>query len=151
MTAKHPPSGMQPPLSTSPVGNLSKHTSPAPLEMQAALGLFGNYARKRLLAGESVRVGDLGTLKVTFRSKGVDNIDEVNAGQMIYDVRLRFTPSKEFRESVINNLTFECGGVLDDGVDYSSLAAYRKAKGLSTEEPGSDGTDPDDSGQGTFG
>lgn len=129
----------------------TENTSTAPLEMQAALGLFGNYARKRLLAGESVRLGDLGTLKVTFRSKGVDNIDDVNAGQMIYDVRLRFTPSKEFREGVINNLTFECGGVLDDGVDYSSLAAYRKAKGLSTEEPGSDGSDPDDSGQGTFG
>ena len=40
---------------------------------------------------------------------------------------------------------------MDDGVDYSSLAAYRKAKGLAPAEPGEDGTDPDDSGQGTFG
>lgn len=129
----------------------TENTSTAPLEMQAALGLFGNYARKRLLAGESVRLGDLGTLKVTFRSKGVDSIDQVNAGQMIYDVRLRFTPSKEFRESIINNLSFECGGVLDEGVDYSSLAAYRKAKGLDPIDPEEGGGEGGESGQGTFG
>ena len=34
----------------------TENTSTAPLEMQAALGLFGNYARKRLLAGGNLPV-----------------------------------------------------------------------------------------------
>lgn len=113
----------------------TENTTTAPTELEAALTLWGNYARKRLLAGESVRVGDLGTLRVTFRSKGVANINDVNANRMIYDVRLKFTPSKEFREGIVNNITFECGGVLEDGVDYASLNAYRVAKGLAPTEP----------------
>ena len=35
-------------------------------------------------------------------------------------------------EPVISKLTFENAGVLADGIDYASLAAYRKAKGLSS-------------------
>lgn len=127
----------------------TENTSTAPTEMEAALTLWGNYARKRLLAGESVRVGDLGTLRVTFRSKGVESIDDVNANQMVYDVRLKFTPSKEFRESIVNNISFECGGVLEDGVDYSSLNAYRVAKGLAPTTPSEPGSGEDGGGSGS--
>lgn len=118
----------------------TENTTTSAMEMETALSLWGSYAAKRLLAGESVRVGDLGTLRITFRSKGVENIDDFKASQMIYDVRLRFTPSKEFRENVVNKMTFECGGVLEDGIDYSSVLAYKKAKGLLPVEPVEPGT-----------
>lgn len=117
----------------------TENTSIAPTEMEAAITLWGNYASKRLLAGETVRVGDLGTMRLTFRSKGVESIDDVNAGQMIYDVRLKFTPSKEFRENIINRVSFECGGVLEDDVNYASLQAYRIAKGLASPDAGETG------------
>lgn len=132
----------------------TENTTTSPLEMESAIALWGNYASKRLLAGESVRVGELGTLRLTFHSKGVESIDDVNAGQMIYDVRLRFTPSKEFRENIVPKVTFECGGVLDEGVNYSSLNDYRVAKGLAPAEPstpGGGGTGTGDDGEGTLG
>ena len=64
---------------------------------------------------------------------------------MIYEARLRFVPKRAFRNAIIQQLTFENAGVLADGIDYASLAAYRKAKGLSTgegeeEEGGQTGT-----------
>lgn len=132
----------------------TENTTTSPLEMEAAIALWGNYATKRLLSGESVRVGDLGTLRLTFRSKGVESIDQVNAGQMVYDVRLKFTPSKEFRRNIVSKAAFECGGVLDEGVNYSSLADYRTAKGLGPATPpsaGGSGTGGSDDGEGTLG
>ena len=73
------------------------------------------YAVTRLMKGEPVSLGDMGDLRITFRSKGVADINKFNPNTMIYEPRLRFVPKKAFR---------------DDGIDYASLAAYRKAKGL---------------------
>ena len=47
---------------------------------------------------------------------------------MIKNARIVFTPSKELRESVLNGLTFEDGGVLENDISYASLADYRLAK-----------------------
>ena len=41
-------------------------TTTAPIEMEAALDLLGRHARQQLQQGHTVRVGDLGTLRVTF-------------------------------------------------------------------------------------
>ena len=92
------------------------------------------YAVTRLMKGEPVSLGDMGDLRITFRSKGVTDVNEFNPNTMIYEPRLRFVPKKAFRDAIINKLTFENAGVLADGIDYASLAAYRKAKGLSTGE-----------------
>ena len=117
-------------------------TAVAPKEMEAALELLGNYARQQLLQGHTVRLGDLGTLRVTFQSDGVENITDYQASSMIKNPRILFTPSKDFRESVINGLQFENGGVLENDVNYASLADYKKAKGITgggTEPGGSSG------------
>ena len=74
--------------------------------------------------------GEMGDLRITFRSKGVADINEFNPNTMIYEARLRFVPKRAFRNAIIQQLTFENAGVLADGIDYASLAAYRKAKGL---------------------
>lgn len=132
----------------------TENTSTAPVEMQAAFTLWLNYAIRRLINGESVRLGEAGTLRITFKSKGVDDITKFNPLQMIYDVRIIFTPSKDFREEVIAEITFENGGVLENGIDYASLTAYHKAKGTAQGSGGSTDTGEeggDDSGSGSMG
>ena len=74
-----------------------------------------------------MKVGDLGTLRITFKSDGVENINDFNAGVMIKNPRILFTPSKEFRQNIIRQLK------------YASLTDYRKAKGISTGGSGSEG------------
>ena len=67
---------------------------------------------------------------------------------MIKNPRILFTPSKEFRDTIVKNLQFENGGVLDGDINYASLADYKKAKGITggtTTEPGGSsggGTEP---------
>ena len=102
----------------------------APIEMEAALELLGRHARQQLQQGHTVRVGDLGTIRVSFKSDGVENITDFNAGAMIKNPRIIFTPSKEFRESVLQGIQFQNAGVLDEGISYASLADYKKAKGI---------------------
>ena len=80
--------------------------------------------------GHTVRVGDLGTIRVSFKSDGVENITDFNAGAMIKNPRIIFTPSKEFRESVLQGIQFQNAGVLDEGISYASLADYKKPKAL---------------------
>ena len=132
----------------------TENTTVAPKEMEAALELLGNYARQQLLQGHTVRVGDLGTLRITFKSDGVEDITKYNASAMIKEPRILFMPSREFREAVIGAIQFENGGVLDGDVNYASLDAYRKAKNITTPggggtEPGGDGTEPGgDDGEG---
>lgn len=123
----------------------TENTTTAPIEMEAALDLLGKYAAQQLLQGHTVRVGNLGTLRVTFKSEGVENINDFNAAMMIKEPRVLFTPSKELRDSVVRQLKFQNGGVLEDGVNYASLADYRKAKGISAGGGGGnegEGEDP---------
>ena len=130
----------------------TENTSTAPSELESSLELFSNYAVRQLLQGHTVRLGNLGTLRISFKSEGVEDITQFNANTMIKEARILFNPSKSFRDSVINNLQFSNGGVLDDGVNYSSLLDYKKAKGLVTddEEQGSgsqSGTGGSDDGE----
>ena len=119
----------------------TENTTTAPIEMEAALDLLGRHARQQLQQGHTVRVGDLGTLSVTFKSEGAVDIAQFNAGAMIKNPRIIFTPSKEFRESVLQGIQFQNGGVLEDGVSYATMADYKKAKGIVSggNSGGSDG------------
>lgn len=131
----------------------TENTTTAPIELEGSLELLGEYAKQQLLQGHTVRVGNLGTLRITFKSAGVDDITTFNAGQMIREPRIIFTPSKELRESVVQNLQFQNGGVLEDGVSYASLSDYKRAKGITgggSDNPGSGGN-PGGSGGGNDG
>lgn len=110
----------------------TENTTTAPIEMEAALELLGRHARQQLQQGHTVRVGDLGTIRVSFKSDGVENITDFNAGAMIKNPRIIFTPSKEFRESVLQGIQFQNAGVLDEGISYASLSDYKKAKGITS-------------------
>lgn len=113
------------------------NTTTAPIEMEASLDLLGKYAMKQLLQGHIVKVGDLGTLRISFKSEGVEDITKFNAGTMIKEPRILFTPSKTLREGVIKSLQFQNGGVLEEGVSYATLADYKVAKGITTGGGGS--------------
>lgn len=108
----------------------TENTTTAPIEMEASLEHLGNYAAQQLLQGHIVKVGDLGTLRVTIKSDGVEDITTFNAGTMIKEPRILFTPSKTFRETIIQNLKFQNAGVLEAGVSYASLSDYKRAKGI---------------------
>lgn len=107
----------------------TENTSLNPLELEMALELFGNCAVLQLLQGHAVRLGHLGHLRLTFKSEGVDDIRDYHPSRHVCEPRILFTPSKELRERVVKNLSFELGPVTEDGITYGSVAAYLKAKG----------------------
>lgn len=77
----------------------TENTTTTPIEMEAALELLGRHARQQLQQGHTVRVGDLGTIRVSFKSDGVENITDFNAGAMIKNPRI-ISYSLQVRNSV---------------------------------------------------
>lgn len=108
----------------------TENTTMSPVEMEAAIYLLADYARRQLRQGHAVRLCDLGTLRLSFKSEGVDDPAEFNATTMIHSPRIIFRPGREFRESVLTDLKYQSAGILDDGISYSTLAGYRRAKGM---------------------
>ena len=116
------------------------NTSTAPIELESAMELLAAFIPQQLKQGHTVNVPGMGTFRLTFKSDGVEDINKFNAGQMIKSPRIVFTPAKELKEGVRQGLSFENGGVLEAGINYASLADYRKAKGLPTPAPGGSGS-----------
>ncbi len=108
------------------------NTTVAPMEMETSLDLLAMYVPLQLLQGHTVKIPGLGSFRLTFKSDGVENINDFRANSMIKNARIVFTPSKELRESVLSGLTFEDGGVLENDISYASLTDYRLAKNPST-------------------
>lgn len=117
------------------------NTTMAPIEMEASLELLAKFVPQQLQQGHTVKIPGLGTFRTTFKSDGVEDINTFRANSMIKNARIVFTPSKELRESVLNGLTFEDGGVLEDDISYASLSDYRLAKSGSPEGGGGGGED----------
>lgn len=129
----------------------TENTTTAPIEMEASLELLGKYAVEQLQQGHIVKIGELGTLRISFQSEGVSDINDFNAATMIKNPRLIFTPSKTFRENVVNGIQFQNAGVVENGISYTSLADYRKAKGITGGSSSTDEPSADDSGGGGVG
>lgn len=122
------------PMSDKPLGvkaltrAATQYTTIAPIEMEASVEFFTEHIMKQLLEGHTVNLPGFGSFRITFKSEGVEEIGQFNAGQMIKNPRMIFTPAKEVRQLIHKEIRFENGGVLADGITYSSLADYRKAK-----------------------
>ena len=112
------------------------NTTTAPIELESAMELLAAFIPQQLKQGHTVNVPGMGTFRLTFKSDGVEDINKFNAGQMIKSPRIVFTPAKELKEGVLQGLSYENGGVLENKINYASLADYRKAKGLPTPAPG---------------
>jgi predicted histone-like DNA-binding protein len=54
---------------------------------------------KYLLMGKSVNMGELGTMRVSFGSEGVENEKDFNANR-ISSVKIIFTPSVELKKQL---------------------------------------------------
>ena len=54
---------------------------------------------KYLLMGKSVSLGDLGTMRISFSSEGVNNAEEFTVSK-ISGVRVLFTPSPSLRQNI---------------------------------------------------
>ncbi len=118
------------------------NSTTAPKELEAALELLANYIPGQLLQGHTVKLPGIGSLRVSFRSKGVDRVQDFKVSEMLYDVRILFTPDKELRAKVMDNITFEDGGVKEGTINYATRADYYKAVGIvvSPVEPGGGST-----------
>ena len=125
------------------------HTTTAPIELESAMELLAAFIPQQLQQGHTVNVPGLGSFRLTFKSDGVEDINKFNAGQMIKSPRIVFTPAKELREKTLQGLSFENSGVLENKINYASLADYRKAKGLPA--PGGSASGGSGSGGGTGG
>lgn len=112
----------------------TENTSTAPIELEAAIELFLKYAKEQLQQGRVVRLGDLGTLRVSISSEGADSPLNFNPQTMIKKARVVFTPNRDFQAEVVGGLQFQNGGILDDGISYASIADYKRAKGLDEPE-----------------
>lgn len=114
----------------------TENTTTGPTELDGACYILRRYCENQLLQGHIATIPYFGTLRVTFKSEGVEDINTFNAGQMIHDPRIIFTPSKEFREAVINKITFDNAGVINDGIFYGSVKSYLEATGGGTSSGG---------------
>ncbi len=66
---------------------------------------FIDVIPKYLLMGKSVSLGELGTLRLSFSSEGVESAEEFTVSK-ISGVRVLFTPSPSLRKS-LTDITFE--------------------------------------------
>ena len=127
------------------------NTSTAPIEMEAAMEHLATYIPQQLLQGHRVKVPGLGMFRIVFKSAGVGHPSEFKSSTMIKEPRILFTPEPALRESVINGLSFENGGVLKDGIRYASVADYRKAMGEDSSSSTEDDTTSGSTGSGGTG
>ncbi|MEG0454113.1 MAG: hypothetical protein RR559_01955 [Bacteroides sp.] len=114
----------------------TENTTTAPIEMEGSMELFSKFAMQQLMQGHTVNVPGFGSFRISFKSEGVEDITKFNASTMIKNPRIIFTPSKELRDAVKNEIKFENGGVIDGKISYASMADYRLAKGI---KPGGGG------------
>lgn len=139
---------------------VTRNTSTAPTEAEAIFSLVCDAIPRELQMGNSVQLGSLGWLRLSFGSVGVDDVKDFDAASMIRNVRVVFTPSKELMNSIKTGLSFENVGVIEEGFTFPSIKAYQDYKttgqlpvtggGGSTTQPG--GEDSDDTGSdGSFG
>lgn len=125
----------------------TQNTTTAPIEMEASMDLFTKFTLQQLLQGHTVNVKGFGSFRLSFKSEGVEDITKFNVGTMIKNPRIVFTPAKELRDTIKNEIRFETGGVIDAEISYATISDYKKAKGItgggSTGGGGSDGDEND--------
>ena len=107
---------------------VTRNTTVAPTELETSMNLVCDGIPALLQQGNSVRIGSLGTLRLSFGSTGVENIDDFNAATMIKNAKIVFTPSKELKAAVQEGLSFENAGVIEEGFTYPSVQDYKKYK-----------------------
>ena len=107
---------------------VTRNTTTAPTEAESTFNLVCDGIVHELQQGNSVQLGELGWLRLSFSSEGVDNLEDFNAATMIKNVKIVFTPSKTLMNDIKNGLEFENVGVVDEGFTFPSTKSYLEFK-----------------------
>ena len=78
---------------------LMRKTGKEKKEIKQLINELTEEYKSILLEGNSVCVGDMGTIRVSFSSEGVENPEEFK-NDMIHNIKLIFTPSIDFLETI---------------------------------------------------
>ena len=128
---------------------VTRNTTTAPTEAESTFNLVCDGIVHELQQGNSVQLGELGWLRLSFSSEGVDNLEDFNAATMIKNVKIVFTPSKTLMNDIKNGLEFENVGVVDEGFTFPSTKSYLEYKqtGKLPVQGGVEDNTGDDSGE----
>lgn len=74
-------------------------------DIRAVLYALTDVIKTNLVNGDIVRLGDLGSLRVSFSSEGKDKAEDISSAN-IKDTKVIFTPSKEIKDA-LSLATFE--------------------------------------------
>lgn len=139
---------------------VTRNTSTAPVEAESTFSLVCDAIPRELQLGNSVQLGRLGWLRLSFGSEGVEDINDFDAATMIKNLKVIFTPSKELMASIKTGISFENVGVVDGGFTFPSTKAYLDYKetgklpvtgGSGTTTEPDDGSEPSTGDEGSFG
>ncbi|MDR1003442.1 MAG: hypothetical protein LBL97_00320, partial [Prevotellaceae bacterium] len=92
----------------------TEFTSLSPNEFESAMYELGHKLARGLIAGNSIKINDLGTFRLSFSSDGVAEVTDFYAQTMIKDPHIIFTPEKSLMKAIADNLSYENAGVVDD-------------------------------------
>ncbi len=94
--------GMKPMSFDAFVDSIARESTIARPDVVATLSALEEQVTLALLDGMSVRLGTLGSFRLTAKTKGKDSADDVTADD-IEKVRVQFTPSRHLKEAVAVN------------------------------------------------
>ena len=105
---------------------VTRNTTTAPTEAESTFNLVCDGIVHELQQGNSVQLGELGWLRLSFGSEGVEDITKFDAASMIKNVKVLFSPSKTLLSSIEQGLQFENVGVVSEGFTFPSTKSYLK-------------------------
>ncbi len=116
------------------------------IETEATLRQVGQYIPHELIKGNTVKVPGLGTFRLSFHSKGVEDIASFDAEKMISGIHVVFLPEKALKNTLATQLNLVNAGVKEGNVTYPSVTDYLRAMNKTAAEStqsGSDRNNPD--------
>ena len=105
---------------------VTRNTTTAPTEAESTFNLVCDGIVHELQQGNSVQLGELGWLRLSFGSEGVEDLTKFDAASMIKNLKVVFSPSKTLLSSIEQGLEFENVGVVSEGFTFPSTKSYLK-------------------------
>ena len=78
---------------------VTRNTTTAPTEAESTFNLVCDGIVHELQQGNSVQLGELGWLRLSFGSEGVEDLTKFDAASMIKNLKVVFSPSKTLLSS----------------------------------------------------
>ena len=129
---------------------VTRNTTTAPTEAESTFNLVCDGIVHELQQGNSVQLGELGWLRLSFGSEGVEDLTKFDAASMIKNLKVVFSPSKTLLSSIEQGLEFENVGVVSEGFTFPSTKSYLQyVQTGKLPTPGDDDEEEEEEGGGT--